>query len=205
MAEKIEWHNEKKKIAELIPAKYNPRQATDKEARDLALSIERFAIVDPIIINFNNTVIGGHFRLRILREKGIEEVDVRVPSRLLTEEEEKELNVRLNKNQGSWDLALLGNFDEAMLLEIGFEPKELKNIVFDSAQLGESFSLPEGEQSGFAQMTFNVTRSQVEEIKAALVLAKEMKPADEANLNSNGSALVYICQEFIKLCQLQKA
>jgi DNA modification methylase len=132
MRDPISWVNEKRMIAELIPAKYNPRQASDKENQDLALSIDRFSLADPIIINRNNTVIGGHFRLRVLQSKGINEVDVRVPNRLLDEAEEKELNLRLNKNTGSWNFDLLADFGKDMLAGVGFESFDLDKIFSDS-------------------------------------------------------------------------
>ncbi len=128
MREPISWTNEKRMIKELIPATYNPRQATEKEESDLAISIDRFSLADPIIINRNNTVIGGHFRLRMLERKGISECDVRVPNRLLDVVEEKELNLRLNKTQGSWDLNLLKDFGKDMLSDVGFESMDMDRI-----------------------------------------------------------------------------
>ena len=128
----INWHTEKRKLASLIPSKYNPRQANEKEYSDLAISLERFNLADPIIINTNSHVIGGHFRIKILREKtknnGNFMVDVRVPSRQLTAHEEKELNLRLNKNLGRFNFDMLANFDEQLLKEVGFRDSELESI-----------------------------------------------------------------------------
>jgi DNA modification methylase len=118
-------------ISDLKPAEYNPRQATQKEYEDLEKSIERFGIVDPIIINSApnrfNIVIGGHFRLRVLKDMGRRKVPcvyVNVPEI----EKERELNLRLNKNLGEWDFDLLANFDEELLKDVGFESKELDRI-----------------------------------------------------------------------------
>lgn len=127
------WRSEKRKISDLKLAEYNPRQATEKEVQDLTASIERFSLADPIIINKDNQVIGGHFRIRILKEKGIEDVDVRVPDEQLSEDQEKELNLRLNKNLGEWNPDMLANFDEELLLDVGFSAAELDNI-FDLEQ-----------------------------------------------------------------------
>jgi DNA modification methylase len=140
--EKINWLNEKRKISDLNPAPYNPRQLTEKQAADLGKSLDRFDLADPIIINRNNTIIGGHQRINILRLRGVEEIDVRVPERDLTEEEERELNVRLNKNLGEWDFDALANFDEDMLKDIGFEGKELDRIF----QLDESADADEAPE-----------------------------------------------------------
>tara|TARA_R100000700_G_scaffold28688_1_gene35538 strand:+ start:220 stop:726 length:507 start_codon:yes stop_codon:yes gene_type:complete len=116
---------EKVKIAELNPAEYNPRRMTNKQYEDLRNSLEKFGLVDPIIINSDNTVVGGHQRLRIMREMGAELVPVvRVN---LSKEDEKELNIRLNKNSGEFDLDILAN---------NFEVDELKDWGFKDIELG---------------------------------------------------------------------
>ena len=121
----ITWRNERRKISELKTAYYNPRKWTPEATEQLTASIERFDLADPIIINRNNVVIGGHFRLKILKQRGVKKVDVRVPSRLLTPIEEKELNLRLNKNQGEWNFNLLNEFGKDLLEDIGFENFEI--------------------------------------------------------------------------------
>lgn len=126
--ENIVWRSEKRSLNDLIPAEYNPRQMTEKQAKDLSTSLERFNLADPIVINTDNKIIGGHQRINVLKQRGIQEVDVRVPSRQLTEHEEKELNIRLNKNLGEWDIDKLAGFDEELLLDIGFESDELDRI-----------------------------------------------------------------------------
>lgn len=129
MNDRITWSSATRKIAELNPAPYNPRYLTEKQAKDIAASIDEFGLADPIIINMNNVIIGGHQRINILKAQGVvQEVDVRVPSRLLTEPEERCLNLRLNKNIGSWDLDALANFNDEELLSVGFEAAELDNI-----------------------------------------------------------------------------
>ncbi len=116
---------EKVKISELNPAEYNPRRMTNKQYEDLKNSLEKFGLVDPIIINSDNTVVGGHQRLRIMRELGAEYVPtVRVN---LSKEDEKELNIRLNKNTGEFDLDVLAN---------NFEVEELKDWGFKDVELG---------------------------------------------------------------------
>ena len=140
--EKINWTTESIEIKDLIPAKYNPRKWPDNETRHLTESIDKFSLADPLIINKNNTVIGGHFRLKILKEKGISNADVRVPNRLLDEAEEKELNLRLNKNLGDWDYDLLADFDENLLADIGFESDELDKI-FESEHDEKDDEIPE--------------------------------------------------------------
>jgi len=131
---KINWKTEKRKVKDLIPADYNPRKISEKQRGELMESIKEFSEVEPVVINTNNRLIGGHQRISIYADLGKEEIDVRVPNRKLTEEEEKRLNLRLNKNTGDWDLELLGKFDMDMLLDVGFD-EELSDIFDDMNEL----------------------------------------------------------------------
>lgn len=126
--EALTWTSKTVPIEKLIPADYNPRKLSQDSETQLDRSIKKFSLADPIVINFDNKVIGGHQRLKILKKSGVKTVDVRVPSRLLSETEEKELNLRLNKNLGEWDFDALSKFDEDMLKEVGFNPDELDHI-----------------------------------------------------------------------------
>ena len=117
------------KVSELIFAEYNPRQLTEQQGQDLKDSIQRFGFVDPIIVNSNpdrkNIIIGGHQRARIAQILDIEKIPVHYIN--LNTDKEKELNIRLNKNTGEWDLDQLANhFDNSELLEWGFSEEELQ-------------------------------------------------------------------------------
>lgn len=118
-------------IKKLKASEYNPRQANEKEYKDLENSIREFGVVDPIIVNSaparRNIIIGGHFRVKVCRGMGITEVPV-VYVNIPKIKKEQELNLRLNKNLGQWDWDLLANFDEELLKGIGFESQELDKI-----------------------------------------------------------------------------
>lgn len=103
---------EKKNVAELLPADYNPRKDLkpgDKEYEKLKRSIEQFGYVEPVIWNASTSrVVGGHQRLKVLIDMGIAEVECVIVE--MDEDKEKALNVALNKISGEWDndkLALL--------------------------------------------------------------------------------------------------
>lgn len=117
---------ESRKVADLAPADYNPRRLSEKQKADLMESVTRFGQVEPLIVNADGKIIGGHSRLKVYTDLGIEETPVMVPSRKLTAEEEKELNIRLNKNTGEWDWGALKEFFDAEALgEWGFGEEEL--------------------------------------------------------------------------------
>ena len=112
-------------INKLQPASYNPRQISTKQYKDLKESIKKFDLVDPIIINQNgNVVIGGHQRLKVCKELKHTEIDCVVLD--LTKEQERELNIRLNKSGGEFDMDILANeFDIENLVDWGFKHVEL--------------------------------------------------------------------------------
>jgi DNA modification methylase len=107
---------EKKKLNDLKPAPYNPRTSTDKQEGNLKASLEKFGVVEPIIFNKQTGfIVGGHFRVRELKKLGFKEVECVIVD--LSEEDEKELNIRLNANTGSWEWDMLANEWEADDLE----------------------------------------------------------------------------------------
>ena len=91
-------------IESLKPAEYNPRKdlkPEDEEYQKIKKSITEFGYVAPVIVNSNMTVIGGHQRLKVLKELGYTEVECVVVD--LDQEKEKALNIALNKISGDWD------------------------------------------------------------------------------------------------------
>lgn len=129
---------ERWKLSDLRPAEYNPRmdlQPGDPEYEKIRRSIEEFGLVDPIIVNKDGTIIGGHQRYKILLQMGETETDVSVLD--LDKDREKALNVALNKTGGDWDdeklKELLGEIDLSGLdaTLTGFDEDELKAMIGD--------------------------------------------------------------------------
>lgn len=123
-------------LKELKPAAYNPRKKLkkgDKEYEKIKQSLLKFGYVDPIIVNEDLTVIGGHQRLTVLKDLDYETAKCVIVN--LPKEDEKALNIALNKITGQWDEALLAD----LLLDLqesdfnldltGFEPPEIDDIL----------------------------------------------------------------------------
>ncbi len=131
-------------ISELKLTEYNPRKWSDAQKKELQESLQRFGVVDPIIVNGaenrKNIIIGGHFRFTVLKELGYAEVPV-IYLQIPDLEKEKELCIRLNKNQGEFDLELLAQFDESFLQDIGFDSEELDTVFDDNEIKEEQFDL----------------------------------------------------------------
>ncbi|HFI0087695.1 TPA: site-specific DNA-methyltransferase [Streptococcus suis] len=124
------------RLSELHPASYNPRKKLkkgDKEYEKIKQSLLKFGYVDPIIVNKDLTVIGGHQRLTVLKDLNYETAKCVIVD--LSKEDEKALNIALNKITGQWDDQLLAD----LLLDLqesdfnldltGFEPPEIDDIL----------------------------------------------------------------------------
>jgi len=130
----IVWHTEKRRVGDLIEWDRNPRRLTESQARHLATSIIKFGMAEEPQINLDNKLIGGHQRTRVMLQAKMVSpdamIDVRVPSRLLTDEERDELAIRLNKNTGDWDWEILATeFDQNFLREVGFSPMDFGMVA----------------------------------------------------------------------------
>tara|TARA_R110002012_G_scaffold315016_1_gene528271 strand:+ start:1130 stop:2428 length:1299 start_codon:yes stop_codon:yes gene_type:complete len=126
-------------------ADYNPRRLTDKQYADLKRSIDENGFVDPILVNKHpereNVIIGGHMRVRVAKDLGYDEVPAVYMNIPL--EEERILNVRLNKNTGEFDFdALANHYNYEELIDIGFSEGELLGLGEMSVDFGDNEDTP---------------------------------------------------------------
>lgn len=128
---------EKRKLADLRPAEYNPRKKltpADKEYQDILRSIQEFGYADPIVINYDDTIIKGHQRRTVMMDIGMEEADVIVLD-IRDKTKEKALNTALNKITGKWDNQLLKDLLVELDLEgydfsvTGFQREDLEDLI----------------------------------------------------------------------------
>ncbi|MGG1880526.1 ParB N-terminal domain-containing protein, partial [Paenibacillus cisolokensis] len=98
-------------IDQINAAAYNPRidlQPGDPEYEKLKSSIQEFGYVEPIVWNERTgNMVGGHQRYKIMvHELGQTELTVSVVD--LDDQQERLLNLALNKVSGRWDEEALG-------------------------------------------------------------------------------------------------
>lgn len=68
-------------IKDLNPAEYNPRKKLkpgDKEYEKIKHSIEEFGFADPVVVNSDMTIIGGHQRVTVAAALGYTKYRVRL-------------------------------------------------------------------------------------------------------------------------------
>jgi DNA modification methylase len=104
----------------------------DEQFQDIKASLTKFGFVDPIIVNAREcdrklVIVGGHQRCKVWAAMGNDTVPVNYVT--LSLKDEKELNIRLNKNSGEWDWDILGNlFDVDDLKEWGFDDSDFFGV-----------------------------------------------------------------------------
>ena len=140
-------------INQINPAVYNPRvdlKTGDKEYEKLRRSIDTFGYVEPLVWNQSTgNLVGGHQRMKLLIEQGLTEIEVSVVD--LSLDQEKALNLALNKISGNWDddklSDLLKELSENPEIDVtisGFDLPEISEILdrVNEAQ-EDDFSLDE--------------------------------------------------------------
>ena len=186
-------------INEIKPNPSNPRIIKDDKFKKLVKSIQDFPQMlelRPIVIDENNIVLGGNMRLKACIEAGLKDVPVK-QAKDLTEDQKKEFIVKDNVGFGEWDWSdLANNWETEELEEWGLDIIGFSNVE----DLGEGFSLPDGDKSPFQQMTFTLADEQATQIKNAI---EEIKRTEEykyaetmGNENSNGNALYLIIMQW---------
>ena len=188
----------KVKITEVIANPNNPRLIKDDKFKKLVKSIQEFPDmlnVRPIVVNKDMIVLGGNMRLKAIKEAGIKEINVDIVD--WNEQQQKEFIIKDNASFGEWAWSdLANNWDSEELTDWGVEIIGFSNVE----DLGEGFSLPDGDKSPFQQMTFTLADEQAEQIKNAI---EEIKNTEEykyaetmGNENSNGNALYLIVMQW---------
>ena len=124
-------------VSVLEPAEYNPRKKLkkgDKEYKKIENSIREFGFADPLVVNSDMTIIGGHQRLTVAIDLGYTEVPCAVVD--VDKTREKALNIALNKITGAWDDALLAD----LLKDLGDEDFNVEFTGFDAPEIEQLFS-----------------------------------------------------------------
>ena len=119
------------KLAELIPASYNPRDISPKAFAGLKKSIEKYGDQGLLVWNRRSkTLVSGHQRVKAMQELDWTEARVSVVD--LSEEDEKALNITLNNPH------IAGEFTDGLaplLEELKLELPEFEELKLDELLL----------------------------------------------------------------------
>lgn len=185
----------KVKIKDIKTAKYNPRKdltASDTEYKRIEKSLEFFGMLEPVVLNKDNTLVSGHQRLKVLKSKGYDEVDAVYVD--LSRIDEKTLNIALNKIKGEWDYGKLRDLMQELAenetdLEItGFDDFEIKMLTETHSYIDDLLE---------DDFTVNASEKPMKEFfEMTIVMNKEYQDAivDYANRNSKKPIAKYVLE-----------
>ena len=150
-------------LKSLKPASRNARRHSKKQIEQIANSMLRFGVINPIIIDSQNRIVAGHARAEAARALGLKTVPV-IRVMHLSELELRALTLADNKlaENSGWDRELLALEFEALQIALpainldlaitGFEPGEIDSVMTDFAEKSEpSDEIPELEQTPVAK------------------------------------------------------
>lgn len=178
----------------------NPRLIRDEKFDKLKKSLEddpEMMQLREVIAYDNNgelVVICGNMRLRALKDLGVKEVPVKVLPTDTPIEKLKAYTIKDNVPFGEHDWSDLANeWDAELLADWGVD---IGGFDVNPDDMGDDFSLPDGDKAPFQQMTFTLADEQATVIKNAIEDIKgteDYKYAETmGNENSNGNALYLI-------------
>ena len=137
------------RLSEIKPYKKNAKKHDETQIKNVMQSIKEFGVVQPIVVDKNNTIIIGHCRYEAMKRLGYDQLQedwVKVVD--LSEEEADKLRLLDNKlNESEWSLDLLLDsiqnidFSDYMLdwdikdFEEKEKEKEKREKVFEEMQL----------------------------------------------------------------------
>lgn len=185
----------------------NPRGILEVDYNRLKWLVERLGQFKPVIITADGTVLGGNMRLRVYQDLGITDIWVSVvdaPTDAMKLEyamadndragyyEEDALAGLLHAHQADIDLTKysidLGKLTSSVDLLAQYSP---------DLDMGDGFSLPEGDKSPFEQITFTLANEQAEVVREALAEAMGLNLETWDNENKNGNAIYWICKQWL--------
>jgi len=110
----MNWQMERKRMSDMQPADYNPREIRHEALAGLQGSISKFGLLVPIVWNKRSgRIVGGHQRFKVLTAQGVEETDVVVVD--MEDNEEVALNITLNNpaTRGMFTKSVVGLLQQA--------------------------------------------------------------------------------------------
>lgn len=214
-------------IEQLKASPRNPRTISKHDATALAAGMDEFGDLSCIVFNQRSgQLVGGHQRVQVLKQilagekqivitqRGTEPDEVGTVAlgyvvyknrqfayRVVDWPEDREIaaNIAANRIQGDWDNILLAENDQwlldnnpELLAKTGQRDDEIARL------LGGEAPEKEIDSNDLTNMSFKLTDNQHVIVERAIAQMKAKQSfADEANMDFDGNAIFYICNEWL--------
>lgn len=178
----------------------NPRKLDRAKFEKLVQSIRDFPeMLDkrPIIVA-DGVILGGNMRHKAAIQAGMNDIPI-IDASDWTEEQRQQFIIKDNVSFGEWDWDILANeWDAAELEDWGLD---VWTANLEPDNLGDDFTLADGQKSPFQFLTFTLADEQAEFIKNALADAKKLEEYKYVetlgNENANGNALYLLVSQWV--------
>jgi ParB family transcriptional regulator, chromosome partitioning protein len=177
----------------------NARSHDKKNLDAIRSSLDSFGQRKPVVVTFGNVIVAGNGTVTAAQQLGWDEIDVvRIPKDWSTDQI-KAFALADNRTAelANWNHEVLTK----QLLELQESDFDVELIGFDlteapsDSEWEQAFDATASEQRDVQQITFTLHKDQVEVVKQALMVSKEMGEFVETNnANANGNALARICE-----------
>ena len=200
-------------IEQIREAPWNPNYLDQEIHRRLRHSIERFDMVNPLVVRQINPdlyeTIGGAQRLAVLKEMGV--ITVAVVVVRADDAEARLLGQALNRIHGDDDLGMRAQLIREVL-ESQSEQEVLALLPETAESLASLVSLGQEDMAAYLQawgkaqaarlkhLQFQLLPSQLEMVEEALArLLPEARKVRGESPNERGVALFLLCKRFLEL------
>lgn len=139
----------------------NPKNPKKHFSEGIKRSIAGKGIIELIVVDEKNMLLAGEGRLTTLRELGYKKIPV-LRKRGLNAKQKDEYLIDSNQLtiRGGWDMGLLANFEESILVNAGFLDTELDQIFrastkddeFDAEKEAEKITKPKSKSGEIYQL-----------------------------------------------------
>lgn len=189
---------------------HNYRIHDDKNLKLIKRSLKKLGAGRSILIDADGVIIAGNATYQTAQELGIPVETIKIDGSKVVALQRTDLHTQDKERK---EMALMDNTTSANPnydygeIQTDFSTDELPELGIEDIQTLEGAEadfpqLPQGDGSGFEQMTFTLSNRQAQIVKDALAKAKNSNAYkylnQEENSNSNGNALFCIMEGYLQ-------
>jgi len=189
----LEWKIKQVPVKNIKRAAYNPRLVNSAAVSAYKRNREIFGVIEPIVLNNDLTIIGGHQRYDVEVNEGCNEVEAMVAMSLLDSKKEQELSILLNSTGGETDEDLLRQFGitQDILDATGFRDFRLHN--FEVEDIGDEPAFSKIKKGG------NKLRLTFSPIEAEDIKHRLENIASKEGLTDVVEVFIFLFKKYAKL------
>lgn len=140
----ISWNEKTVNVSALKPFERNPRKISARDLDELKKRISEDGYHQRILATNDFRIIGGHQRIRVLKELGITQIQILVPDVELPDDIFRRILIKDNIGLGEFDLDILReDYAAELLLDFGMPQEIMRQLERATQGLTDPDSVPD--------------------------------------------------------------